>query len=85
MPLPALMETLWNDLQSVRIQLLKEVEGLSQAQADWRTSDQDWSVGEIVHYLTLAEVGTGKVTSRHDGIHLEQLRGVKAAPGFPTA
>jgi hypothetical protein len=21
----------------------------------------------------------------HDGIHLEQLRGVKAAPGFPSA
>ena len=179
MPLPALVEALWNDLQSVRMQLLKEAEGLSQAQADWRTSDQDWSVGEIVHHLTLAEVATGKVTSKvlreagetvkpfpadlnafaplstpaggraeappavwpergkpfaelvaemkmarersrqsierlgtvdprpltfphprlgaldlaqwwtlqawHDGIHLEQLRGVKAAPGFPTA
>ncbi len=47
MPLPAPVEALWNDLQSVRTRLLEEVEGLSQAQADWRTSDQDWSVGEI--------------------------------------
>ncbi|HUO62482.1 MAG TPA: DinB family protein [Terriglobales bacterium] len=179
MPLPALVETLWNDLQSVRARLLKEIEGVSQAQADWRTSDKDWSIGEIVHHLTLAEIGTGKVTSKvlkdagdtvkpfpaglkgftplatpsggraeappavwpergrplaelvgdmkaarersrqsierlgavdprpltfphprlgpldlaqwwmlqawHDGIHLEQLRGVKAEPGFPTA
>jgi hypothetical protein len=37
---------------------------LSQVQADWRTSDQDWSVGEIVHHLTSREIGTGKVTSK---------------------
>jgi hypothetical protein len=179
MPLPAPVEALWDDLESVRARLLKEIEGLSQAQADWRTGDKDWSIGEIVHHLTLAEVGTGKVTSKvlkdagdavkpfpaelkgfmplatpsggraeappavwpergkplsglvadmkaarersrqsierlgavdprpltfphprlgpldlaqwwmlqawHDGTHLEQLRGVKAAPGFPTA
>ena len=179
MPLPGLVDALWNDLQSVRGQLLKEVEGLSQRQADWRPSADDWSIGEIVHHLMLAEVGTGKITSKvlkdagetvkpfpadlksftplvtpaggraeapqmvwpergkpltelvadiraarersrqsierlgvvdprpltfahprlgvldlaqwwtlqawHDGIHLEQLRGVKAAPGFPKA
>jgi len=64
MPLPAPVEALWNDLQSARAQVLKEIEGLSQAQADWRPSDSDWSAGEIVHHLTLAEVGTGKVTSK---------------------
>ena len=64
MPLPAPVEALWNDLQSVRAQLLKEAEGLSQAQADWRPSDTEWSAGEIIHHLTLAEVGTGKVTSK---------------------
>ena len=179
MPLPAPVEALWNDLQSARAQLLKEVEGLSQPQADWRPRETEWSVGEIIHHLTLAEVGTGKVTSKvlkeagesvkpfpadlkgftppvtpaggraeapqgvwpergkpfdvlvaemkaarersrqtierlgsvdprpltfahprlgsldlaqwwmlqawHDGVHLEQLRGVKAAPGFPKA
>lgn len=64
MLLPAPVEALWNDLQSARAQVLGEVEGLSQAQADWRPSDTDWSAGEIVHHLTLAEVGTGKVTSK---------------------
>jgi len=64
MPLPTLIDALWNDLESVRSQLLKEVEGLSQAQADWRASERDWSIGEIVHHVTLAEVGTGKVTSK---------------------
>lgn len=64
MPLPAPVEALWNDLQCVRAELLKEAEGLSQAQADWRPSETDWSAGEIIHHLTLAEVGTGKVTSK---------------------
>jgi hypothetical protein len=64
MPLPAPVEALWDDLQSARAQLLKEVDGLSQAQADWRPSDTEWSAGEIIHHLTLAEVGTGKITSK---------------------
>lgn len=64
MPLPAPVDALWNDLQSARAKLLEEVEGLSQAQADWRPSDTEWSAGEIIHHLTLAEVGTGKVTSK---------------------
>ena len=64
MPLPAPVEALWNDMENVRAQLLKEVEGLSQVQADWRPADDEWSVGEILHHLTLAEVGTGKLTSK---------------------
>ena len=64
MPLPSPVESLWNDLQAVRAELLKEIEGLSQAQADWRPSERDWSVGEIIHHLTLAEVSTGKLTSK---------------------
>src|SRR6266545_3754837 len=43
MPLPPPVEALWNELQSVRAEILKEVEGLSQGQADWRPSEQDWS------------------------------------------
>src|SRR5262252_5910888 len=161
MALPPPVEALWSDLESVRARLLKEVDSLSQAQADWRARDTDWSVGEIIHHLTLAEVGTGKVTSKvlkeaadrlqpfppgltgftpvatpaggraeaptavwpergkplrelgavdprpltfshprlgpldlaqwwmlqawHEGIHLEQVKSVKAEPGFPTA
>jgi hypothetical protein len=64
MLLPAPVESLWIELQSVRAQILKEIEGLSQAQADWRPSEHDWSVGEIIHHLTLAEVATGKLTSK---------------------
>jgi hypothetical protein len=64
MPLPAPVESLWNELQAVRAEILNEIEGLSQAQIDWRPSEQDWCVGEIIHHLTLAEVSTGKLTSK---------------------
>jgi len=64
MALPPVLETLWNQLQAVRQEVLKEADGLSQAQVDWRASDKDWSVGEILHHLTLAEVNTGKLTTK---------------------
>lgn len=64
MSLPTALDALWRDLEVVRGRVLREVEGLSQAQADWRPSPDDWSVGEIVHHLTLAEVNTGKLTSK---------------------
>ncbi len=64
MPLPAPVEALWSDLEASRAQVLKEVEGLSQAQADWRPGETEWSIGEIVHHLALAEIGTGKITSK---------------------
>ena len=64
MTLPPAVETLWNELQAVRQEVLKEAEGLSQAQADWRPSAEDWSVGEILHHLTLAEINTGKLTTK---------------------
>ena len=64
MALPDPVEALWNEIESVRAHLLKEVEGLSQAQADWRPAEEEWSVGEILHHLILAEVGTSKLTSK---------------------
>lgn len=64
MALPPAVEALWNELQAVRREILKEAEGLSQAQADWRPGDRDWSAGEILHHLTLAEINTGKLTSK---------------------
>ena len=64
MTLPPAVEGLWNELQTVREKVLREADGLSQAQADWRPSDNDWSVGEILHHLTLAEINTGKLTSK---------------------
>jgi DinB superfamily len=64
MSLPKPVEALWSELQAVRAEVLKEADGLSQRQADWKPSDQDWSVGEIVHHLTVAEVATGKLTTK---------------------
>lgn len=64
MPLPRPVEALWSELEAVRAEVLKEADGLSQAQADWRASERDWSVGEILHHLTLAEIATGKLTSK---------------------
>jgi hypothetical protein len=64
MALPSAVEALWSELEAVRQEILREAERLSQAQADWRPSEQDWSVGEILHHLTLAEINTGKLTSK---------------------
>jgi hypothetical protein len=62
--LPAPVEKLWRDLEAVRADVLKEVGGLSQAQADWKPGAKDWSVGEIVHHLVMAEIATGKLTTK---------------------
>ena len=64
MTLPEPVEKLWRDLERVRAEVLQEVDGLSQAQADWKPGADDWSVGEIVHHLTIAEIATGKLTTK---------------------
>jgi hypothetical protein len=64
MTLPEPVEMLWRDLEAVRAEVLNEVRGLSQAQADWRPGTKDWSIGEIVHHLTIAEIATGKLTTK---------------------
>jgi DinB superfamily len=64
MSLPKPVADLWSELQAVRADVLKEAVGLSQRQADWKPSDRDWSIGEIVHHLTIAEVATGKLTTK---------------------
>lgn len=64
MSLPKPVETLWNALERVRAEVLREAEGLSQRQADWKPGDKDWSVGEIVDHLTIAEIATGKLTTK---------------------
>jgi hypothetical protein len=64
MSLPRPVEALWNELEAVRGRVLAEVDGLSQAQADWRPAPTEWSVGEIVDHLTLAEINTGKLTTK---------------------
>ncbi len=64
MSLPKPVQALWDALQAVRAEVLREVEGLSQTQAEWRPGDKDWSVGEVVHHLTIAEIATGKLTTK---------------------
>ncbi len=64
MTLPAALDALARDLDAVRAEVHREADGLSQAQADWRPTSDDWSVGEILHHLTLAEINTGKLTSK---------------------
>ena len=64
MALPAALAAIAQDLDAVRAEVLRESEGLSQAQANWRPAADDWSVGEILHHLTLAEINTGKLTSK---------------------
>jgi DinB family protein len=79
MPLPNALERLWDELQRVRTEVLHEVEGLSQSQADWKPSATEWSVGEIVDHLTTAEVATGKLTSKL----LKEVQAGSAAAVFP--
>jgi hypothetical protein len=64
MSLPKPVEALWTELQAVRAEVLTEAEGLSQRQADWKPSEEEWSVGEVVHHLTIAEIATGKLTTK---------------------
>jgi DinB family protein len=64
MSLPKPVETLWNELQAVRVEVLSETEGLTQRQADWKPSAKDWSIGEIIDHLTIAEIATGKLTTK---------------------
>ena len=64
MVLPKPVAELWDELQAVRARVLQEAEGLSQAQADWKPGEKDWSVGEIIDHLTIAEIATGKLTTK---------------------
>jgi DinB superfamily len=80
MPLPRPVEALWAELESVRAEVLAEADGLSQRQADWRPSDKDWSVGEVVHHLIIAEIATGKLTTKLT----REAEAAGAPAGFPA-
>ncbi|HXG05262.1 MAG TPA: DinB family protein [Candidatus Binatia bacterium] len=64
MTLPRVIQELWDELQAVRAEVLREVEDLSQRQADWKPGEKEWSVGEVVDHLTIAEINTGKLTTK---------------------
>jgi DinB superfamily len=73
---PKPVQTLWGELEDARAALLREIEGLSQQQMDWRPAPSEWSIGEVVDHLTVAEVATGKLTTK--------LTKEAAAGGAPT-
>jgi uncharacterized damage-inducible protein DinB len=64
MPWPKPVEALWRELEAARAELLREVEGLSARQAAWRPAPGEWSVGEVLDHLTMAEIATGKLTTK---------------------
>jgi hypothetical protein len=76
---PKPVENLWLELEHARTELLREVEGLSQRQADWKPGERDWSIGEVLDHLTLAEVATGKLTTKL----LKEVQAGAAAAVFP--
>ena len=80
MILPAPVAQLWDDLQAVRAEILAEVRPLSQRQADWKPGDGEWSVGEVIHHLTVAEVNTGKLTTKL----VKQAQAAGAPVAFPA-
>jgi hypothetical protein len=80
MSLPRPVDALWTELQAVRAEVLREAEGLSQGQADWKSSAKEWSVGEVVHHLILAEIATGKLTTKLT----REAEAAGAAGGFPA-
>jgi hypothetical protein len=64
MTLPVAVQDIWDRMESIREEILREAAGLSQAQADWRARTSEWSIGEILHHLTVAEIQTGKLTTK---------------------
>lgn len=64
MSLPPAIAALWDDLSAVRHDLLREIEGLSQRHVDWRPGEREWSIGEVLDHLTIAENATGKLTTK---------------------
>jgi len=61
---PKPVQTLWSELEEARAAFLGEVDGLSQRQSEWRPGPRDWSIGEVIDHLAIAEVATGKLTTK---------------------
>src|SRR5436309_13669967 len=64
MTLPRAIQALWDDLEAARADVMREVAALSQRQADWKPAEKEWSAGEVVKHLTIAEIATGKLTTK---------------------
>ena len=61
---PKAVDALWREVQEARADVVREVEGVSQSQSEWRPAPDAWSIGEVIDHLTVAEVMTGKLTTK---------------------
>jgi hypothetical protein len=61
---PKPVDALWRELEEARAEVVREIDGISQAQSEWRPSPRDWSIGEVIDHLAIAEVATGKLTTK---------------------
>jgi len=61
---PKPVDALWRELEDARAELLREVDGISQPQSEWRPGPGEWSIGEVIDHLAIAEVATGKLTTK---------------------
>jgi hypothetical protein len=64
MMLPRAVAAIWDELETVRAEVLAEARGLQQHQADWQPAPGEWSIGEILSHLAIAEIQTGKLTTK---------------------
>ena len=64
-PVPPVIQTLWYDeLQTIRREMLREAAGLTQAQADWRPAPEEWSVGQNLEHIRIDELDMNKATTK---------------------
>jgi DinB family protein len=80
MALPPPIAELWTDLEAARAEVLAEADGLTQTQSEWKVAESEWSVGEILHHLILAEIATGKLTTKL----VREAEAAGVLPAFPA-
>src|SRR5262249_31784526 len=85
MALPRAIQALWNDLEAVRADFLREVAGLSQRQADWKPAEKEWSAGEVINHLTVARRATGTLTTKRTREREARARPAPYPSDFSTA
>lgn len=64
MSIPPAVQAIWEHLESARDDVLRATGALTQAQSEWHEGDGEWSIGEILHHLIVAETQTGKLTTK---------------------
>lgn len=78
--LPRALRRLADELERRRGDVLAEVDGISQRQADWRPAHDRWSLGEVLHHLVLAEGIAGKMVS----VALKRVADAGPLPPYPA-